>query len=544
MRKQITSLLMALLMLLTLLPTAAWAEDTVHSGKCGKDLTWTLENGVLTIEGLDNMENYSSVASTPWADYALEIGIVKLPDELTRIGAYAFAGCKNLTEIKLPKKLKSIGYYAFDGCQNLKEITIPDQLEALSIFTFHGCTNLAKVNFSPNSTIDTIGAYAFYGCRSLKSIDFPQSLKTIGEAAFECTGLTNVKLNYNLETIYNLAFDACPDLVSVEIDRNVSSIGDSAFDECEKLREINVANGNASYSSVDGVLFNKGKTILIKYPAGHERTHYSIPSGVTEITRCAFSETQHLASVSIPSSVKTINKYVFDVTAKNGFTDVFYDGSAESWANISIASNGNDGLSTAVIHYGGKCGPGYETETKNTPAACTTPGIKNRIVCATCGAIIAAGTDIPATGHTEVTDEAVTPTCTTPGKTEGKHCEVCGEVLVAQRYIPATGVHTWNDGEVTVRATCDAEGVMTYTCTVCGGTKTESIPAIGSLLGDVNGDGTVNITDMALVYQYLTGQFPFEAGHKKAADVNRDGIVDVYDLQRLYEAVTGIDPLS
>lgn len=544
MRKQITSLLMALLMLLTLLPTAAWAENTVHSGICGKDLTWTLENGVLTIEGLDNMENYSSVASTPWADYALEIGIVKLPDELTRIGAYAFAGCKNLTEIKLPKKLKSIGYYAFDGCQNLKEITIPDQLEALSIFTFHGCTNLAKVNFSPNSTIDTIGAYAFYGCRSLKSIDFPQSLKTIGEAAFECTGLTNVKLNYNLETIYNLAFDACPDLVSVEIDRNVSSIGDSAFDECEKLREINVANGNASYSSVDGVLFNKGKTILIKYPAGHERTHYSIPSGVTEITRCAFSETQHLASVSIPSSVKTINQNVFDVTAKYGFTDVFYDGSTESWANISIASNGNDGLSTAVIHYGGKCGPGYETETKNTPAACTTPGIKDRIVCATCGAVIVAGTDIPATGHTEITDEAVTPTCTTPGKTEGKHCDVCGEVLVAQEELPATGVHTWNDGEVTVRATCDAEGTMTYTCTVCGGTKTEPIPAIGRLLGDVNGDGTVNITDMALVYQYLTGQTEFTNGHKEAADVNRDGIVDVYDLQRLYEAVTGLNPLS
>lgn len=544
MRKQITSLLLSLLMLLTLLPTAAWAENAVHSGKCGKDLTWTLENGVLTIEGLDNMENYSSAASTPWADYALEIGIVKLPDELTSIGDYAFAGCKNLTEIELPKKLKSIGYYAFDGCQNLKEITIPHQLEALSIFTFRGCTNLAKVNFSANSTIDTIGAYAFYGCRSLKSIDFPQSLKTIGQAAFEYTGLVNVKFNYDLETIYDSAFDACHDLVSVEIDRNVSSIGDWVFDECENLREINVANGNASYSSVDGVLFNKGKTILIKYPAGHERTHYSIPSGVTEITRCAFSETQHLASVSIPSSVKNINQNVFDVTAKYGFTDVFYDGSTESWANISIASNGNDGLSTAVIHYGGKCGPGYETETKNTPAACTTPGIKDRIVCATCGAVIVAGTDIPATGHTEITDEAVTPTCTTPGKTEGKHCEVCGKVLTAQEELPATGVHTWNDGEVTVRATCDAEGTMTYTCTVCGGTKTEPIPAIGSLLGDVNGDGTVNITDMALVYQYLTGQTEFTDGHKKAADVNRDGIVDVYDLQRLYEAVTGIDPLS
>ena len=185
--------------------------------------------------------------------------------------------------------------------------------------------------------------------------------------------------------------------------------------------------------------------------------------------------------------------------------------------------------------------------------------------------------------HTPVTDAAVAPTCTETGLTEGSHCSHCGKVLTAQTVIPttehawdegtvttpasctepgaktltctackatktepipATGVHTWNDGEVTVRATCDAEGTMTYTCTVCGGTKTEPIPAIGRLLGDVNGDGTVNITDMALVYQYLTGQFPFEAGHKKAADVNRDGIVDVYDLQRLYEAVTGLNPLS
>ena len=183
------------------------------------------------------------------------------------------------------------------------------------------------------------------------------------------------------------------------------------------------------------------------------------------------------------------------------------------------------------------------TDEAVTPT-CTTPGKTEGKHCDVCGEVLTPQEELPATGHTEVTDEAVTPTCTTPGKTEGKHCEVCGEVLVAQRYIPTTGVHTWNSGEVTVRATCDAEGVMTYTCTVCGGTKTEPIPAIGGLLGDVNGDGRVTITDVELIYEYLTGQFPFEAGHKKAADVNRDGAVDVYDLQRLYEAVTGIDPLS
>lgn len=81
---------------------------------------------------------------------------------------------------------------------------------------------------------------------------------------------------------------------------------------------------------------------------------------------------------------------------------------------------------------------------------------------------------ISAKGHTEVIDAAVAATCTADGKTEGKHCSVCGEVIKVQENVPAPG-HAWNGGEVTKQPTETESGLKTFSCTVCGETKTEPI---------------------------------------------------------------------
>ena len=108
--------------------------------------------------------------------------------------------------------------------------------------------------------------------------------------------------------------------------------------------------------------------------------------------------------------------------------------------------------------------------------------------CTVCGATEVETT--PATGHTEVTDEAVEATCTETGLTEGSHCVTCGEVLVAQEEIPATG-HTYDEG-TTVEATCVDGGYTTYTCTVCGDTYTDDYT---EATGHVYDDGvTVEVT--------------------------------------------------
>ena len=87
--------------------------------------------------------------------------------------------------------------------------------------------------------------------------------------------------------------------------------------------------------------------------------------------------------------------------------------------------------------------------------------------------------DIPANGHTEVTDPAVDATCTQPGKAEGSHCSVCNAVIVEQKDIPANG-HSFGEWEVTTAPTYDKEGTETRKCknTGCTATETRSIAPI------------------------------------------------------------------
>ena len=133
---------------------------------------------------------------------------------------------------------------------------------------------------------------------------------------------------------------------------------------------------------------------------------------------------------------------------------------------------------------------------------CTEPGYTGDTVCKDCGETIKTGEVIPATGHhdddkdgkcdgcgkdmQEVCDHENTevvgkkdPTCGKPGYTGDTVCKDCGKVLEKGEEIPATGNHVWGEGVVTKKATCTEAGEKTYTCTVCGDTKTEVIPATG-----------------------------------------------------------------
>ena len=110
-------------------------------------------------------------------------------------------------------------------------------------------------------------------------------------------------------------------------------------------------------------------------------------------------------------------------------------------------------------------------------ATCTATGLTEGKHCSVCGEVTVAQEVVPATGHTEVVDAAVAATCTATGLTEGKKCSVCKEVLVAQTVVNALG-HSYQ--AVTTDATCTADGSTTYTCSNCGDTYSETIPATGS----------------------------------------------------------------
>ena len=147
---------------------------------------------------------------------------------------------------------------------------------------------------------------------SLTSITIPNSVTSIGvDAVYGCTSLTSVTIGTNVITIGGGAFCDCTRLASITIPNSVTGIGTDAFYRCTSLSAITVDALNPSYSSVDGVLFNKTKTTLIQYPLGEAGTVYTMPDSVTSIGGDAFFNCTSLTSVMIPDSVTNIGDSAF-----------------------------------------------------------------------------------------------------------------------------------------------------------------------------------------------------------------------------------------
>ena len=178
--------------------------------------------------------------------------------------------------------------------------------------------------------VTSIGSYAFYDCSSLTSITIPNSVASISGWAFGyCSSLTSITTPDSVTSIGYDAFSWCNSLTSITIPDSVTSIGWDAFDRCEKLTQINVDTANTVYSSVNGVLFSKDKTELIRYPEGKADTSYAIPNGVTYIGYDAFSCCSSLTSITIPNSVTSIGDYAFSgcislasITIPDGVTNI------------------------------------------------------------------------------------------------------------------------------------------------------------------------------------------------------------------------------
>ena len=121
------------------------AASAVNS--CGDDLTWTLENSVLTIGGKGEMDSYAPDAPAPWAAFSGEIERVIIGKGVEKIGAYAFSGLEKLASVSFEEdsRLAVIEEYAFADCKVLRELALPDGLEKLGEAAFANCEKLSKL---------------------------------------------------------------------------------------------------------------------------------------------------------------------------------------------------------------------------------------------------------------------------------------------------------------------------------------------------------------------------------------------------------------
>ena len=134
---------------------------------------------------------------------------------------------------------------------------------------------------------------------------------SIGKEAFlDCAQLDSVNLSRSLQIIENRAFSGCTRLRSILLPPAVRSIGCRVFVGCAALTEVLVHPENVSYSSLDGVLFNAEKELLIHYPRGKVGA-YSVPNSVKEIGDFAFFNCKTLTEITLPNTLHTRGGWAF-----------------------------------------------------------------------------------------------------------------------------------------------------------------------------------------------------------------------------------------
>lgn len=121
----------------------------------------------------------------------LDLNKIILPNNIIKVGNYAFSDCTSLTSVTIPNSVTSISNYAFSYCSSLTSVTIPDSVKEIGEGAFYKCAGMTNVTIG--NGVESIGNIAFYECTGLTSITIPDSVTSIGDYAFQgCDGLTSV----------------------------------------------------------------------------------------------------------------------------------------------------------------------------------------------------------------------------------------------------------------------------------------------------------------------------------------------------------------
>lgn len=228
-----------------------------------------------------------------WQAIANFNGNVIISKGITEIGKASFNGANKITGVEIPDSVTLISDYAFQYCKSLTKIEIPGTVKKIGNWwgnvngqIFNGCSNLKEVILEEG--IEEISGRAFDSCSKVKEWKLPKSLKRIGPCAFS---------NISVEEF--------------NIPENVESIA-ATFISSSNLSRINVDSNNKYFTSVDGILFDKDSTRLIKYPENRDGNSYEVPNTVKTIDANAFISCKNLQTIVIADSVEKIGDFAFD----------------------------------------------------------------------------------------------------------------------------------------------------------------------------------------------------------------------------------------
>ena len=448
---------------------------------------------------------------------------VTIGNSVTSIGADAFGGCSGLTNVTIPNSVTSIGGYAFNGCSGLTNVTIPNSVTSIGKYAFSGTAwydnqpdgvvYAGKVAYTYKGSMPSnaeiviqdgtlgIADNAFYRCSGMTSVTIPNSVTSIGYQAFYgCTPLTNVSIGNSVTTIGNEAFRGCSGLKSVTIGNSVTSIGSSAFRGCSGLTSIIIPNSVTSISSsafyycsgLTSVTIGDSVTSIggdVFYGCSG-LTSVTIGNSVTSIGSRAFYGCSGLTSATIPNSVTSIGKEAFN--GCSGLTNVTIGDSVTSIGNSAFY--GCSGLTSVTI-----------------PNSLT---------------YIDASTFSGCSGLTSVT---IPKSVTSIGNYAFGYCSSLTSVTVENETPVDIDYYTFTNRKyATLYVPLGSKPAYKVAKYWKEFKEIIEIEESNYMLGDINGDGTVDVSDYIGVANRILniGQ---EGFNELASDVNEDGIIDVSD---------------
>ncbi len=214
---------------------------------------------------------------------------------VTAIGDGAFGTDSTPTGISMPPTVTRIGKRAFVNCHRLENIVIPSGVTTIENSTFAQCSALKSVTMPAGLT--HIGAKAFTQCDSLENIVIPSNVKTLGHFAFTSTGIRTIKIPSTVAQLGRGLFGNCRELRDADLPANLTEIPIRMFAGCSKLTRIKIPPTVNRIG--EGAFENSGLN--------------TIDLGtVARIESAAFKQCKGLTMVTLPQSVREIEKHAFD----------------------------------------------------------------------------------------------------------------------------------------------------------------------------------------------------------------------------------------
>ena len=167
-----------------------------------------------------------------------------------------------------------------NNCENLVSVDLPTSIKRIEDRAFHLCFSLRDVTIPPGVTY--IGEQAFCGT-AIESISIPDSVEEMGPSCFSsCPNLKTVSIGADISEIPRWAFNCCYKLSDITFPSTVTSLYDqTTFIGCPTLERIDVDPENTVYSSIDGVLFQGDRLLVV--PAAYPVSDYTVPDGTASL---------------------------------------------------------------------------------------------------------------------------------------------------------------------------------------------------------------------------------------------------------------------